>query len=375
MEDRRDSQFCAVGVALHEFCSTDNDDKVFYEPDDDEKKQVQLEHHSNEILDPVESIGEDLGDEMPCDDETFQSPAVDISLVNTSLSSMGESPIQPKKLAGSKRYSKEKLDRIAGAFRKKLKIYEEVDVVLGKIQKSIQYYNEMISQVKERFTRAENKSEQMTVLPKTWSIRKVGKEFNVSNYLARKSKKLVQQKGVLSTPNPKLGNIFREGAVSAPNCLLGSSSTCGKMQELREELAEAKRIEETQKLHAFIPVEGSTTELITKEYSRAYDKRQVSVVPVQPHELLSWESINGYITCKYDGKWWLAYALHKMKERNEAEIRFLHPSGPAASFMYPAKYDILIVQREDILTKVNPTTATEGPINNNKGKLIMQQNN
>eukprot|EP00795_Rhopilema_esculentum_P014981 gene14982-6136_t len=187
-----------------------------------------------------------------------------------------------------------------------------------------------------------------------------------------------------------------------PNCLLGSSSTCGKMQELREELAEAfenedvdeityrswvtvdrtnletitkptdefrnlevkdkekflskrflksKRIEETQKLHAFIPVEGSTTELITKEYSRAYDKRQVSVVQVQPHELLSWESINGYITCKYDGKWWLDYALHKMKERNEAEIKFLHPSGPAASFTYPAKYDILIVQREDILTK------------------------
>ena len=94
---------------------------------------------------------------MPCDDETFQSPAVDISLVNTSLSSMGESPIQPKKLAGSKRYSKEKLDRIAGAFCKKLKIDEEVDDALGKNQKLIQYYNEMSSQRKERFTRAENK--------------------------------------------------------------------------------------------------------------------------------------------------------------------------------------------------------------------------
>ena len=45
-------------------------------------------------------------------------------------------------------------------------------------------------------------------------------------------------------------------------------------------------------------------------------------------------------------------------ERNEAEIKFLHPSGPASSFTYPAKDDILMVKREDILTKVNPTTAT-----------------
>ena len=55
----------------------------------------------------------------------------------------------------------------------------------------------------------------LTVLPKTCSIRKVEKEFNVSNYMARKSKKLVQLKGVLSTPNPKLGNTIREEAVSA----------------------------------------------------------------------------------------------------------------------------------------------------------------
>ena len=52
MEDRRDSQFCSVGVALHEFCSTDNNDKVLYEPDDGEKFVLKLRLN----IDSVETI-------------------------------------------------------------------------------------------------------------------------------------------------------------------------------------------------------------------------------------------------------------------------------------------------------------------------------
>ena len=50
MEDRRDSQFRSVGVEL--FCSTDNNDKVFFEPDDVEKFFLKLRLN----IDSVETI-------------------------------------------------------------------------------------------------------------------------------------------------------------------------------------------------------------------------------------------------------------------------------------------------------------------------------
>ena len=42
----------------------------------------------------------------------------------------------------------------------------------------------------------------LTVLPRSWSIRRVQDEFGASNYMVRKTKDLVKKKGILSTPNP-----------------------------------------------------------------------------------------------------------------------------------------------------------------------------
>ena len=48
---------------------------------------------------------------------------------------------------------------------------------------------EMIQQLKEKFETLTNTSEKLqllTVLPKSWSVKKIEEEFHVSNYLARK---------------------------------------------------------------------------------------------------------------------------------------------------------------------------------------------
>ena len=63
----------------------------------------------------------------------------------------------------------------------------------------------MIRQLKEKFHSTTSRSERMrvlTVLPQSWSIRKV---FGVSRYLVAKVKQLVAEKGILSSPNPKGG--------------------------------------------------------------------------------------------------------------------------------------------------------------------------
>ena len=63
---------------------------------------------------------------------------------------------------------------------------------------------EMIQQLVEKFHSTTVRSERLTVLtavPKSWSVRKTAKVFNASRYLAGQAKRLVAEKGVLSSPN------------------------------------------------------------------------------------------------------------------------------------------------------------------------------
>ena len=64
---------------------------------------------------------------------------------------------------------------------------------------------EMIQQLVEKFHSTPVRSERLTVLtavPKSWSVCKTAKVFSASLYLARQAKRLVAEKGVLSSPNP-----------------------------------------------------------------------------------------------------------------------------------------------------------------------------
>ena len=48
----------------------------------------------------------------------------------------------------------------------------------------------------------------LTVLPKSWSVRKIETEFGASNRMARKAKEIVREKGILSSPDPKPGRTL-----------------------------------------------------------------------------------------------------------------------------------------------------------------------
>jgi hypothetical protein len=68
--------------------------------------------------------------------------------------------------------------------------------------------------------------------------------------------------------------------------------------------------------------------------------------------------IKGYVTAKYDGHWWLGCVTQLMPDSNEVEVSFLHPHGPAQTFQFPHPADNLIMSCEDVLTTVDPITAT-----------------
>ena len=74
--------------------------------------------------------------------------------------------------------------------------------------------SEIIRQLKEKFSTASRSEKiQILILPKSWPIRKLQEEFNTSNFMARKAKQLVKQKGILSTPYPKHGHTLSQTTV------------------------------------------------------------------------------------------------------------------------------------------------------------------
>ena len=61
---------------------------------------------------------------------------------------------------------------------------------------------EIITQLKEKYSTAgrSEKIQILTVIPKSWSVRRVEEEFGVLNFMARKAKQLVREKGILAVP-------------------------------------------------------------------------------------------------------------------------------------------------------------------------------
>ena len=67
----------------------------------------------------------------------------------------------------------------------------------------------MIKELKKKFHSTTERSEKvrvLTVLPQSWTIRRVQSEFSASNYMVRTAKQLVKKKGILSTPDLKRGH-------------------------------------------------------------------------------------------------------------------------------------------------------------------------
>ena len=121
----------------------------------------------------------------------------DIESVYKGLSIIGESPVIKSKLQRA-HYPKEKLTKIKSAFMKSMHMSEVGD-----------NGNKMIKQLKEKFHETKEKSlkaQILTLLPMSWSIKKIENEFKAFNYMVHEAKSLVKSKGILSTPNPNQGH-------------------------------------------------------------------------------------------------------------------------------------------------------------------------
>jgi len=139
--------------------------------------------------------------EPESNDDNFQHK--DLESVNKHLALVGESLVVKSKLLPGTQYPKKKLDKIKQTFHKSLLGNED-------------YYDdesETVQQLKIKFHETKEKSVKvqiLTLLPMSWSFKRIENEFKASNYMVRTAKSLVKSSGILSTPNPHQGHGLKD---------------------------------------------------------------------------------------------------------------------------------------------------------------------
>lgn len=144
-------------------------------------------------------------------DDAYVDPLASLASLNQYLSEVGETPVVKSKVQrGGTKYSKQKIERISSEIRKVV-IADGHDMLPSETDEG-----EMLAQLKEKFRSATEKSDMvqiLTVLPKSWSIKRVQNEFGAPDYMVRKAKALVKEKGIMSTPNPKPGKTLASSVI------------------------------------------------------------------------------------------------------------------------------------------------------------------
>ena len=126
--------------------------------------------------------------------------------VNTALATLNVSPFMKKKMK-QKDYPNQKLKEITDILRNELNVDEEKDDG-----------QDILKEMKEAFKSCSKKEKYqiLTLLPRSWSCSRIEKEFGVSKYIARRAKKLQEEKGPMSYPEQKrAGNELPEATVKA----------------------------------------------------------------------------------------------------------------------------------------------------------------
>ena len=143
---------------------------------------------------------------MACDSPLRDQQYIDapemMAAINKCLSEIGETPLSKGVARHNPKHVEDKIEIITEA----MKGLFIGDTVASRAQQNDE--SEIIQQLKEKFkttTKTSEKLQILTVLPQSWTRKRIQSEFGVSDYMARKCKQLVQEKGILSNPDPKPG--------------------------------------------------------------------------------------------------------------------------------------------------------------------------
>ena len=149
--------------------------------------------------------------------EEFIDPDIEMDVLNKSIEIIGKSPVKKQRTESSTYISS-----------KKSKIQQTVSLRFDNaggldIQQNIEYENvemdpppddenaPVIRSLIEKYRNTVSRSEKMgilTIFADSWSHRKIIEKFGCLQGMATQAKHLVLEKGILSTPNPKMGKAL-----------------------------------------------------------------------------------------------------------------------------------------------------------------------
>ncbi|KAG8177460.1 hypothetical protein JTE90_008644 [Oedothorax gibbosus] len=111
-------------------------------------------------------------------------------------------------------------------------------------------------------------------------------------------------------------------------------------KKLEERFLAARTIPGTRSFHNYKPLSSDSLELRRVTCSNlpslvfSFDKNvsQWSCIRPQP---------NAYVAAVYDEKWYFALVKNVCDDKEDAELLFLHPPGPAVSFFWPYREEFI----------------------------------
>lgn len=130
-------------------------------------------------------------------DEVFPTPPdVALSDLNKCLTMFGLDPLDPKLMSG-KKYIENRYDEFNG------KIVHKLERALGEKLPSLRGsgdFDQVLEQLQKKFESTKDKTQLiqlLSVLPESWSVKKILSHFDTTEYIVKKMKACVQSQGVI----------------------------------------------------------------------------------------------------------------------------------------------------------------------------------
>ena len=84
-------------------------------------------------------------------------------------------------------------------------------------------------------------------------------------------------------------------------------------------------------------------------------------MPKETYDIVGALKKNDYITCFFDGFWWLALIESINTDEKDLTCKFMHPHGPAKQFYWPCSDDRGYIPCDKIIMKIaTPSTSING---------------
>lgn len=175
-----------------------------------------------EVNDKIESDQDDPEVEL----HELQLKRQSIEDANKTLDDLGCSPLKLHALPSHSKalYGKRKLEKVNRVLKEK--VYRALDYNVEdsdnsevdmdvEIVKKAQDFDAMILLMKEKVANVgrSKKIQVLTLAPPSWPKEKIMLEFNVSEHIVRQARKLKNEKGILSIPEPKKGKLISDDIV------------------------------------------------------------------------------------------------------------------------------------------------------------------